>query len=217
MTDEMVMEYDTYIYSFMRYFEGYPNKEDLFQAGRMGLLMAYQKFDDSLGVKFTTYAYSSIYGEMCKLVREDKGIKISRDIIKLKLRIEKATVLLSQKLMRTPTTEELAMFLNIEEYKIIEAVKTIHLLQSIDEPIHQDGKEMTLHEVIGDHQVDMHTMLALKESIATLGPQERELLIKRYMEDMTQSEVAKQMGMSQVQVSRKEMKVKQKLYADMVA
>lgn len=135
MTNEQIMEYKNYIMSLTKYFEGYKNKEDLFQVGCIGLMNAYSKFDPSYGVKFSTYAYSHILGEMKKLVRTDKGIKISRDITKLKLKIEKANILLSQKLMRMPTIKELSEFLDVDENLITDSIATTNIIQSIDEPL----------------------------------------------------------------------------------
>ena len=86
MTNEQVTEYSNLIYSITKYFPNYKNKDDLYQAGCMGLLMAYNNFNKSEGVKFSSYAYTYILGEMKRLVREDKGIKISRNITKLYLK-----------------------------------------------------------------------------------------------------------------------------------
>ena len=76
MTNEQIEEYSNLIHSLTHYFEGYKSKEDLYQVGIIGLITAYQKFDPTLNVKFSTYAYPYILGEMKKLVREDKSIKI---------------------------------------------------------------------------------------------------------------------------------------------
>ena len=108
--EEIILENKNLIYSITRYFEKYANKEDLFQAGCIGMIMAYNHYDESMNVKFTTYAYPYILGEMKKLVREDKSIKISRNIQMLNLKIEKARVILTQKLMREPSINELSDF-----------------------------------------------------------------------------------------------------------
>ena len=217
MTNEQIEEYSNLIHSLTHYFEGYKSKEDLYQVGIIGLITAYQKFDPTLNVKFSTYAYPYILGEMKKLVREDKGIKISRNITKLNLQIEKTKIILSQKLMREPTINEISEFLEIPYNEIVEAIKTINVLQSIDEPINNDGKEMTLHEMIGNNDMDLNMLLALKEELNNLTPFEKELINKRYMEDLTQSEVAKIFGITQVEVSRKEAKIKQKIKYNLVA
>ena len=217
MTDELILEYSNLIYSISHYFEGYKNKEDLYQAGCVGLITAYQKFNPNMGAKFSTYAYSYIFGEMRKLVREDKGIKISRDITKANLKIERAKLMLTQMLMREPTLEELSEYTEMPLEQIVEAVNSVNILTSFDDVLIDDGKELTLYDVVGDHQYDMDRMLAFKEQLENLTPLERELIEKRYMDDMSQGEVAQILGMSQVQVSRKEKKIKEKMMYNMVA
>ena len=117
--EQLILKYEKLIYSVMKIFRNYPNKEDLFQVGCIGLINAYNNYNSNINAKFSTYAYSYILGEMKKLVREDKGIKISRNISKLYTQIEKANMYLTQKLMRTPTIKEIAYLLQIDETKII--------------------------------------------------------------------------------------------------
>ena len=176
---------------------------------------AYSKFDPSYGVKFSTYAYSHILGEMKKLVRTDKGIKISRDITKLKLKIEKANILLSQKLMRMPTIKELSEFLDVDENLITDSIATTNIIQSIDEPLSLDSKEVTLHDYVAEKREDINTLIALREELNNLSKEERNIIEGRYLYDLTQSEIAKKLGMTQVQVSRKEKKIKQKIKTEL--
>lgn len=211
MTKEEIDKYSNLIYSITHYFEGYKNKEDLYQAGIIGLIEAYNKFDKSYNVKFSTYAYKYILGEMRKLVREDKGIKISRNITKLNYQIEKAKMILYQKLYREPTIKELSNFLEVDEEEIIEALKTVNMLQSIDDPINSEGKEITLHDMISDNSMDLNTLIAFKEELNNLTPFEKEIINKRYLEDLSQSEVANMLGLTQVKISREEAKIKQKI------
>ena len=216
MTEELtnlIVDNQNLIHSMTHYFEGYNSKEDLFQVGAIGLINAYKRYNANMGVKFTTYAYPYMLGEMRKYVREDKGIKISRDITKLNLHIEKASILLSQKLMREPTISELSRYLEIPEIYLVESMKAINVLQSIDEPINNnEGKEMTLHETIGNsNEIDLNNLILLRDELNSLTPFERSIIETRYMRDLTQTEVAKILGMSQVQVSRKEQKVLTKL------
>lgn len=210
--EQIIEENKNLIYSISHYFENYPNKEDLFQAGVMGLITAYKNYDASFNNKFTTYAYTYILGEMKKFVREDKGIKISRDITKLNLQIEKTSILLTQKLMRQPTIKELADYLEIDEYFIAEAMKSVNVLQSLDEPLNNDGKQITLYDSVSEQKVtNLDELIALRRELSLLPDLERNLIEQRYMCDMTQTETAEALGMTQVQVSRKEQKVLMKL------
>ena len=96
MTNEMVLEYEPYIYGIAKKFNGYKNKEDLIQVGYMGLVMALKNYKEDTNTKFSTYAYKYIYGEMCKLVREDKSIKLNRNMTKLRNSLENAKNILSK-------------------------------------------------------------------------------------------------------------------------
>ncbi len=216
MKEKIIIENQNLIYYIANFFKGYPYKEDLYQAGRLGMIKAYDKYNPNMDCKFTTYAFSYILGEMKKLVREDKGIKISREISKLNLRIEKAYVLLSQKLMKEPTEKEIADFLEIPEYYVSEAILSLNKIKSIDEPVNSEGRELTLQDVIGETQ-NIDDLILLRESLTTLNNEEMAIINNRYIKDYTQSETSKIVGMSQVQVSRKEKKVLEKLKQKMVA
>lgn len=215
--EELVRNNQNLIYSITHNFNGYPNKEDLFQAGALGLIDAYNHFNPDLGVKFTTYAYPYIVGEMYKQVRKDRGVKISRSISKLNLRLEKASILLSQQLMREPTIKELSNFLEVSEYELYEAMNSNHSIKSIDESINEDDKELTLHDVIGEFDNNIDDLILLREELSNLDEFEKTLIQNRYMNDLTQSETSKILGVSQVQVSRKEQKILMKLRDKLVS
>lgn len=208
----LIIENQNLIYKISSFFTNYNNKEDLFQVGCIGLINAYKRYDDSFNTKFSTYAYPFIFGEINEYVKKDKGIKISREISKLNSMIEKASILLTQKLMREPTISELALYLEIEECIVVEAIMSRNVIKSIDYVVNDDGRDMTLLEMIPDvSKFDLNTLIALKMELSKLNEDEKKLIENRYMCDMTQNEVASFMGMTQVQVSRKEQKVLTKL------
>lgn len=209
--DELIKEYESLIWAVTKKFPYYQNKEDLFQVGCIGLMESYKNYDPSMGTKFSSYAYFYILGEMRKLVREDKSIKISREITKLSLKIEKFNVLLTQKLGRFPTTRELAEAIPLPESLVIEALCSRQTVHSMEEPIQTDGKEMSYHEIIGDKQEDLDLWLDLKNELEKLPPEEQEFIYERYFKNKTQSEMAERLHTSQVQVSRKEQKILCKL------
>lgn len=210
--EQLILENKNLIYSITRYFEKYVNKEDLFQAGCIGMIMAYKNYDPNLDVKFTTYAYPYILGEMKKLVREDKSLKISRSIQLLNLKIEKARIILTQKLMREPNLLELSDFLEVPEEMVSEAINSTKIVYSIDEPLNMEGKNITLEDTIGKmDNLYLDDLIQLREELTTLSPLEKTIIEQRYMNDLTQQETAKKLGISQVQVSRNEKKVLIKL------
>ena len=218
MEEQILANKNLIYYLISRYFSNYPNKDDLFQAGCMGIINAYINYNPKLDVKFTTYDYSFILGEMKKLVREDKSVKVSRNIQKLNLQIEKASLLLTQKMMREPTLEELAQFLEVPSYLISEAINSNKPIYSIDEPLNNEGKEITLQDTIGQiDDMDKDDLLLLKEELSKLNSFEQDLINKRYMEDLTQQQTANALGITQVQVSRGEKKILTKLRTKLTA
>ena len=207
---DVIKSNEKLIYSIASNFRNYKSMEDLYQAGCLGLICAYKNFDEKRDCKFTTYAYPYIFGEMRKLVREDKGIKISREISKLNLKIEKAYIILTQRLQREPSISEISEYLEVPEYYVSEAIMSLNRIRSIDEPVTTDDKSMTLEDVIGE-SINIDDLLILKEGLSKLTEEERRLIESRYEEDNTQSTTAKIMGISQVQVSRYEQKILNKL------
>ena len=213
--ENLIKEYESLIWAIAQKFPYYKNKEDLFQVGCVGLIESYKNFNKDLGTKFSSYAYFYILGEMKKLVREDKNIKISRDINKLNLRIEKVYYLLIQKLNRIPTTKEIAEAINVSEDLVVSALNARNAVQSMEEPINSDGKEITYHELIGDKKQDLDMLLDLKYELNNLPEDEKDLIYKRYLYNKTQSELARELNTSQVQISRKEQKILSKLRSNL--
>ena len=204
---EIILKNESLIYSIANKFSKYKSKEDLFQAGCIGIIEAYKNYDKTKGVKFTSYAYKYIYGEISKFVREDRSIKLSKDLNKLKNKIEIAKEHLTQHLMRIPTNKELSDFLEID-LSSVEQILNYKDPFSMDEIIADD---ISMHELIKSANPDYNTLIALKTEIEKLKEPERTIMIERYFEDLTQSEIANNLGLSQVDVSRKEKKVLTKL------
>lgn len=213
--EEAIYNNQRLVYSIAQYFKNYKNKDDLYQAGYLGIVNAYNNYDPNYNCKFSTYAYTYILGEMRKLVRTDKSIKVNRSISKLNLLIEKAYMLLTQKNMRVPTYKEIATYLNIDEYYVAEAIMSLNPVKSIDEPINEEAN-CTLQEIIG-YSDNIDDLIMLKDSLLKLNDKEKQLIQNRYMNNLTQQEVSDIMNMSQVQVSRKEKKILKKLKSTMVA
>ena len=211
--DELILENQKLVYSIINtYFPNYQNKNDLFQVGCMGLIKASEKFNEEYNTKFSTYAYTLILGEIKKYVREDKGIKLSYDLQKLGYKIEKLRLILYQKLMREPTTSELASIIGVSETQIIEALSMPNNIQSLDEPINDNGKCINLYDYVSDNRKqDINELIDLKRELEKLSKEEKMIIESRYMKDMTQTETAEALGMSQVQISRNEKKVLIKL------
>ena len=201
---ELIINNQNLIYSIASKFKG--DKEDLFQAGCLGLIDAYQKYDSNYNTKFTTYAYPFIMGEMYKYVLVDKNIKLSPEIVKLNLAIKKAEDYLTQKYKRGPTDIELSSFLEIPVYKLVETRNCYQTL-SLDD----DTNESSLYDFVSSDDISKDDLILLRDALNRLEAKEKELIIKRYFYNKTQQEVANELGINQVKVSREEGKVLTKL------
>lgn len=204
----LILENEGLIYKLAHYFSNYVNIEDLYQAGCIGIIKASKNYQNDKNTKFSSYAYSYILGEMKALVRENKPFKFSKEIISLKSKVEKAKTLLTQKLMYEPTNEELSVFLEMPQSQIDELLKNPQL-NSMDDTY--GDTNMLMHEIISMPDIDLDTLIMLKEVINNLEEPDRTIMIERYYEDMTQCEVAKNLGLKQTCVSRKEAKVLKKI------
>lgn len=176
----------------------------------IGLLDASKRFDPNLGIKFSTYAYKYILGEVNKYIRENTNLKIGRDVLKLKSSIIKARDYLRLKLEREPTNLELSLILEIDEEKLDEIERIDTQVKSLDFQL--DEEQDNLYNSIRVEEKGMNeSLMDLKYEIKKLDEEDKKIIYSRYYYDMTQSELSKELGISQVQVSRKESKILQKL------
>ncbi|SHE56249.1 RNA polymerase sporulation sigma factor SigF [Clostridium fallax] len=185
--------------------------EDIFQIGSIGLIKAVNNFDDSFNVKFSTYAVPMIIGEIKRFLRDDGMIKVSRNTKTLAKKLHFDKEELSKRLDREPTIEELSEFSGIDKEEIVYALESASCMQYLYDTIHQDdGAPVLLIDKLsenGDSDEEMIDKLALKEALSTLDNKSRQIIMLRYFKDKTQVQVAKLLGISQVQVSRIEKKV----------
>ena len=184
--------------------------DDLFQAGMLGLQKALQKYDSSKETNFTDYAYLWIKGEVLKAVNNDYQVHIPSDIYKLSKDVKETREYLSQNLGREPTNSEIAYFLGIDEEKIISVMNAIKSPYSLDNNYLDDDYNLYSKIALIEKGYDVG-VLDLKEAIMGLEESEIALITSRYYQDMTQKETADILGLSQVQVSRKESKILEKL------
>lgn len=184
--------------------------DDLFQAGMLGLQTALQKYDAKRETSFTDYAYLWIKGEVLKAINNDYGIHVSSDTYKLSKEIKETREYLSQNLGREPTTFEISYMLGEPEEKIVSVMNAVTTPYSLDNSFLDDDYNLYNKIALIEKGYDVG-VLDLKEAINGLEESERELIMSRYYQDMTQKETAESLGMSQVQVSRKESKILEKI------
>ena len=197
----------------------YKNKgieyDDLYQLGCLGFTKAILNFNVSFNVKFSTYAVPMISGEIKRFMRDDGSIKVSRAIKTLSYQITKFIGEYKQKnFNKEPSIQEIAKYFNIDEQDVVFAMDSKQAVISLDERIDEDSsKSRSIMESIQDPEnIDnLIDNIVLKDLIKNLPIRDKQLIAMRYIKDKTQSEIAKELGVSQVQVSRLENKIIEKL------
>lgn len=189
--------------------------EDLFQIGCIGLMKAIDKFDLTYDVKFSTYAVPMIVGEIRRFLRDDSPVKVSRSVKELAYKVQQARERLTGKIGREPTVGEVAEDMGMSREEIVNALEAAQTPASIYETLHQDdGDPIYLLDQLhgeGDGEAPWLDMIAVKELLQSLPERDRKILIWRFFEDKTQSDIAEKLGLSQVQVSRLERQALRKL------
>ena len=191
------------------------NPDDLFQIGCIGLIKAVNNFNTELEVKFSTYAVPMIIGEMKRFFRDDGMIKVSRAIKECRHRVYQAREKIERESGREPTIQELSETLGIAAEEVAMALESAVNVESIYKTVYQgEGTDISLIDKIPekkDEQENLLNRIFLEELLGELKSEERRLIYMRYFRDMTQTQVAEVLGISQVQVSRMEKRILEKM------
>ncbi|OUQ18650.1 RNA polymerase sporulation sigma factor SigF [Lachnoclostridium sp. An14] len=210
--DRLVEENVGLIWSIVRRFGNRGHEmEDLFQIGSIGLLKAIDKFDLSYDVRFSTYAVPMITGEIKRFLRDDGMIKVSRSVKELGAKAGAARENLSFVLGREPTIEEIAGELKVSREEVAASLEAGAEVESLYKTVNKnDGQELCLMDRLEEKEDEEETLLnrmVLKELLLELEPKERDIIVRRYFYNQTQSAIAADLSISQVQVSRLEKKI----------
>ena len=183
--------------------------EDLFQIGCIGLMKSVDKFDLSYDVKFSTYAVPMIIGEIQRFLRDDGMVKVSRSIRELNFKIRHATDEYLKTNEKSPSIAELASILNVSQDDILMASDAMRDPASLhDQLFENEGDSITLMDQMRDDKSELpFDYVPLKDLLKRLGKREQSIIYFRYYLDLTQTEIADRLGISQVQVSRLEKKI----------
>lgn len=180
--------------------------EDLFQIGSIGLMKAIDKFDFSFGVKFSTYAVPMIIGEIRRFLRDDHPIKVPRSYKEMVYKINRSREKLSLELKREPSINEIAADIGANSEDLIVALEAVQTPTSIHDTLYQDDSDpiYILDQLPQDKDTNpgWFEKIAINEVLDKLPEREKNVLVMRFFEDKTQSEIAKIMDLSQVQISR---------------
>lgn len=210
--DKLILDNMGLIGSIVKRFEGRGvDREDLFQIGSIGLIKAVDKFDTSFGVMFSTYAVPMITGEIKRFLRDDGMIKVSRSIKETAYKTYIAKERLEKELKREPAISEIAEALDMPIEDIAVAMDASADVESLQKTVYQgDGSEILLMDRILDENNEIRKLtdnITLEELLSHLDGEERRIIYMRYYQEKTQAEVARILGISQVQVSRLEKKI----------
>lgn len=183
------------------------NLDDLFQIGCVGLIKAIDNFDDSHGVKLSTYAVPMIIGEIRRFLRDNSAVRVSRSTKDLAYRAMQAKEALTASLMREPTVAEIAAHIDVPKEEVVIALESLVSPVSLHEPVFSDGGDtLYIMDQISDKSDDQSWLneMSIKEAIHSLGEREKQILTLRFFMGKTQMEVAEEIGISQAQISRLE-------------
>lgn len=211
--EQLLQENSGLIWSVVRRFYGRGEQEDLYQLGAIGLLKCIEKFDFNYDVKFSTYAVPMIMGEIRRFLRDDGTIKVSRSLKELAYRAKQLEENILKAENREPSVTELANKLSVEKEDLIFALESVKDVESLYAAKRKEDGSMQLIDQLADHSENekMLERISLKEALTHLDAKERQIIIMRYFQDKTQTDVAKCIGISQVQVSRIEKRVLQQM------
>ncbi|MDD2955168.1 MAG: sigma-70 family RNA polymerase sigma factor [Oscillospiraceae bacterium] len=187
--------------------------EDLFQAGCMGLVKATDAFDETRGVRFSTYAVPVILGEMRRLFRDGGSVKVSRTLKELSLKTTRARERLAAREGREPTVNELARELSVEPEQVVEALGVSSPPLSLTEGEQEGGGQIDIP--VDSPEEALTDSLSLLQQLGRLEEQDQRLIQLRYYRGKTQVQTARELGMTQVQVSRREKKILMRLRGEM--
>lgn len=191
-----------------KYHQRVSNLDDLFQVGVIGLIKAIENFDTSLDVRFSTYAVPLIIGEIKRYIRDNSSMRIPRSMRDIAYKALMANEEFMKKNQREASTKELSKLLKIDEYLLVEALSSTNSVTSLSQEVQNDGNgQIDLESQIPDRKnqmEDMRNRIDLHSAMNHLDEKELQIILERYFLDHTQSEIAKELFISQAQVSRLE-------------
>lgn len=210
--DTLVMNNVGLVWSIVRHFSGRGYElEDLFQIGCVGLLKAIDKFNLDFEVKFSTYAVPMITGEIKRFLRDDGMIKVSRSVKELGMRVRAVREKLTGELGREPGLDEIAARVGASREEVAASLEAAAEVESLYKSVgNGEDQNLCLMDRLPDEREEQEHMMnrmVLKQLLEQLSGKEREIIIRRYYENQTQSRIAADLNISQVQVSRLEKKI----------
>lgn len=202
-----ILKYENIVYSIINKYTYYFDSDDLYQVGMIGLINAFNNYQDDKNTKFSSYAYFYVLGTVKEYIRNTNMMKVSKELVKINTKVEKAREVLTQRLGKVPDDDDIALFLEIDVNLVREASEANSMIESIE-----NDEGLSILNTFGyteDYYRD--DIQDLKNEIEKLSSYEQDIIYKRYTEGLTQSQVSKELGINQVKVSRTEKEILTKL------
>ena len=208
--DRLVEENLGLVHACAKHFKGRGVEyDDLFQAGCLGLVKAVENYDKSRGTRFSTYAVPVILGEIRRLFRDGGVLKVSRGLKELSVRASREAAAFAEREGRSPSVAELAELLGVEPAEAAEALGAAQIPLSLTENEDEGGGQTDV--AVEPEEEKLAELLSLKQVVTELEPRDQKIIVLRYFRSHTQVETAAALGMTQVQVSRREKKILREL------
>lgn len=205
MSNEIIESNSWLIYKIAKSYSEYYNIEDLFQVGSIGLLKAYKNYDKNSNVKFSTFAYKYVFGEIISYIKKDRNIIVGDEYMSIYKKYEKVKSLLISKYNREVSFSEICKFMEMDEQKLLSVIESVMFTKSID------GDSLINYELAYDNREDIFNKVLLESELDALEPFDKSLINYRYYQGFTQSETAQALNTSQVKVSRREKMILQRI------
>lgn len=185
--------------------------EEMFAAGCVGLIKAYDAFDHSRGVQFSTYAVPVILGEIKKLFRDGGMLKVTRSVKELSLKVSYTREYLQKQMGQEPTVKEIAEYLNVPGEDVAQAISASTPPMSLTAAFEDEDGNCEFDIPIESSEEQLTNIMGLKYALSQLEPEEKRIIYLRFFQNKTQADTAKLLGKTQVQISRMERKIIQKM------
>ena len=185
--------------------------EEMFAAGCVGLIKAYDAFDHSRGVQFSTYAVPVILGEIKKLFRDGGMLKVTRSVKELSLKVSYTREYLQKQMGQEPTVKEIADYLNVPGEDVVQAISASTPPMSLTAAFEDEDGNCEFDIPIESSEEQLTNIMGLKYAVSQLEPEEKRIIYLRFFQNKTQADTAKLLGKTQVQISRMERKIIQKM------
>lgn len=191
----LIKESEGLIFKIASKYSMYYNIDDLYQVGSIGVIKAYQNYKKDSSVKFSSYAYKYILGEIINFIKNDRNIKVSDEYMSIYKKYINVKQLLTSKYNREPLFKEICLFMEMDEGLLVNIIESISFTKSSDEEPYDYGN---------DKREEIDNKILLDTELSLMNDFDRNLIEYRYYQGYTQNETANALGVSQVKVSRQE-------------